>query len=406
MEKKLCELHTLLEHSIKENGLSDDLLKKHLNEFKRLKSYMDENSISIYSSPVGVKYLKFRDNLYSGKKQPKFRYDKRYITLLDGMLVNKWVKKVANKDFNIPFPGPFGNYLIQFLKNYCEENRLHIRTRNNYYRSLFRFCERMQHDNVCSIQDITAERLLNFVSSIHNCRDHVVIILRAAVKKMYKDSLIDYRTATILDQLKKKSLKKLPSYYSSQEVFALENKVERISKPGKRDYAMILLATRLGLRSSDIRYLKFSNIDWEENIIRLEQYKTKKIVELPLLIDVGEALIDYIKNGRPKSDSKYIFLRAVGPYDSISDAALYNVIRKYLAKTNVDVNNRKIGSHTLRHSLATNMLKNGTSIVTISETLGHASTVTTMDYLHLDTNGLLQCSLDVPLVDVNFYAQW
>lgn len=59
----------------------------------------------------------------------------------------------------------------------------------------------------------------------------------------------------------------------------------------------------------------------------------------------------------------------------------------------------------MRHSLATNMLKNGTSIVTISETLGHTSTVTTMDYLKLDIDGLIQCSLDVPLVDVNFYTQ-
>ncbi|MEG1592231.1 site-specific integrase [Chryseobacterium sp.] len=208
-----------------------------------------------------------------------------------------------------------------------------------------------------------------------------------------------------MDHLKIRVKNEIQTCFTSDEILRLEQNVNRTIPKGKRDYAMILLATRLGLRSSDIRYLQFSNIDWKNNIIRLEQFKTKVPIELPLLVDIGEALIDYIKNGRPKVKSKDIFLRANGPYTTLTSAAFYNSIREYLKRTNIDYGNRKHGSHALRHSLATNLLKNRVPISIISDTLGHSNTSVTMNYLHISVENLLECSLDVPMVDGNFYLQ-
>jgi integrase len=182
----------------------------------------------------------------------------------------------------------------------------------------------------------------------------------------------------------------------------VEEAIDRKRAMGKRDYAMLLLATRLGLRSSDIRLLRFSSLDWDNNLITLQQYKTKRPVELPLLTDVGEAIIDYVRHGRPKSDSKYVFLRASAPYEPLTNTGMFN---KYFGRTGLSLAKRRRGGHAMRHSLATNMLKKGTPIAVISDLLGHANSVTTMKYIHLNINGLMKCTMDVPPVDKNFYLQ-
>jgi len=368
---------------------------------------MDDNSIHSYREEIGEKYLAYLALQSNNRRKNKssFNYERRYITLLNGMLTNRWIKKISKKDYNMPFPCSFGEYVMTFLKNYVKARRLNVRTRNNYYSSLFKFCERMQFDEITTLSSITAERVLDFVASVQNCKDHVATIIRALLKQLYNEGIIDFRTASILEELKTRPVEKLPSYYTPMEIMGVEACIDRKYPMGKRDYAMILLATRLGLRSSDIRLLQFSDLDWDNNLIYLEQFKTKKTIELPLLTDVGEAIIDYIQHGRPKSNSKYIFLSAGSPYEPLTSGGLYTIINKYFSRSNVKWAKRRHGVHAMRHSLATNMLKNGSPITIISDTLGHVNSDTTMKYIHLNVDGLLQCALDVPAVDKDFYLQ-
>ena len=404
MEKDIYALQKALENYINSNVFSSFLMKKFSFQFKRLLSFMEENSISMYNKQVGQKYLDFRSLPGNNRRKSAsaYNFEARYITLLNGMLDDEWIKKMSKKDYNIPFPGKIGEYAMGFLVKYAEERRLHVKTRNNYYDSLYKFCERMQFDGITSLSDITSGRVLDFVSSVQNCRDHVAIILRAFLKHLYKEGIIDWRTATILENLKTKTVEKLPSYYTPMEIMGIEASIDRKRAMGKRDYAMLLLATRLGLRSSDIRLLQFSNLDWDKNLIYIQQYKTGKHIELPLLADVGEAIIDYVQHGRPKSDSKYVFLRAAAPYEPLTNIGLFN---KYFRRANLSLAKRRRGGHAMRHSLATNMLKKGTPITIISDSLGHADSATTMKYIHLNISGLLKCTQEVPPVDENFYLQ-
>ena len=173
----------------------------------------------------------------------------------------------------------------------------------------------------------------------------------------------------------------------------IESSVNQSTSVGKRDYAMLLLATRLGLRSSDIAGLQFSNLDWDRNIIRLIQYKTKREIELPLLKDVGEAIINYVKYGRPSSSSKQIFLSSLAPYNPVNGAVVSLSVRKIISHSKIDTTDRKKGPHAMRHTLASQLLRNGVSLPVISETLGHKSTQTTMSYLRIDIDGLMKCTL-------------
>lgn len=198
---------------------------------------------------------------------------------------------------------------------------------------------------------------------------------------------------------------KLPSIYSAEEIQQIELSVEQSGPVGKRDYAILLLATRLGLRASDICRLKFEHLDWDHNIIAFTQYKTRKAIELPLLTEVGEAIVNYLRYSRPISRHPEIFLSARPPYRPMFRWGINNAISRIMRESGIDISGRKFGPHAMRHSLASRLLANGVSLPVISESLGHDSSLSTMEYLRVDLSSLMGCALDVPLVNPAFYEQ-
>lgn len=127
----------------------------------------------------------------------------------------------------------------------------------------------------------------------------------------------------------------------------------------------------------------------------MNQNKTKKYITLPLLNNVGNAIIDYIKNGRPNVNSKYIFLNNKNEKFKLN-SDFYNIFRKYLKLANIDISNKKyIGTYSLRHSLATTLLQNRTQLSTISSILGHTDISNTAVYLKVDIPSLRKCCLDL-----------
>jgi len=175
--------------------------------------------------------------------------------------------------------------------------------------------------------------------------------------------------------------------------------VDRANPVGKRDYAILKLAACLGIRSGDIVNLKFENIDWNKNEIRYEKEKGGQPHTLPLLNDVGESIIDYLKNGRPHSDLKFIFIKHCAPYTELTASALHPIMRKYrtLAKLPTEPP-RKAGLHALRHSLASAMLEDATPLPVISEVLAHKKVATTRIYTRIDILSLRKCALEVPVL--------
>ena len=199
---------------------------------------------------------------------------------------------------------------------------------------------------------------------------------------------------------------KLPSVYSTEEITKVINTIDRGNPVGKRNYLCLLLAARLALRSSDIRNLKFSNIFWEENIIRLIQVKTGHPVELPLLPEIGNAIIDYLKYGRPESDSPFIILTSIPPYEPLKPLRVYRITMKAFKRAGISILDRKHGPHALRHSLSSRMLESLTTMPVISEVLGHTNSGSTMFYLRIDTTSLKLCALDAPELRNSFYEQF
>ena len=194
--------------------------------------------------------------------------------------------------------------------------------------------------------------------------------------------------------------RKIPEYYTAEEVHRILAAVDRSNPTGKRNYAMILLAARYGLRIGDIRELKFSEVDFSNNTISIVQSKTGRPLTHTLLPDVGWALIDYLKHGRPQSSSPCIFVRHTVPYKELgSNDNMIQVIQKYANAAGImkSSTHKRCSFHMLRYSLATELLEKNVSLSTISGILGHSELNITAKYTQLNTNQLKECALEVPL---------
>jgi len=174
--------------------------------------------------------------------------------------------------------------------------------------------------------------------------------------------------------------------------------IDRQSAAGKRDYAMILATARLGLRISDLRQLELGDLDWRAKTITIVQHKTGRPLSLPLLDDVGWAIIDYVGHGRPETASLKVFVKHRHPFDAFGNSSsVASRLSRHAARARITFAPGEVcGMHSLRGALAVAMIGNDTPIPVVSAVLGHASSDTTQAYyLRFDVDRLRCCALDV-----------
>jgi integrase len=199
----------------------------------------------------------------------------------------------------------------------------------------------------------------------------------------------------------------VPAVYTPIEVEQLLAATERSTEIDKRNYAIILIATRLGLRASDIAGMTFSCLNYSNTTIRVVQTKGKNkgksTVELPMLDDIKDALGDYIDNGRRQSQDEHIFINKRGYRQGmISPPTITQIVRCALNRAGIDCNNRKCGPYSLRSSLATALLSEGNDYRTIQKASGHKDIVTSKYYARADIDQLRPCALSVPAPAMKF----
>ncbi|MFR9543414.1 MAG: site-specific integrase [Rikenellaceae bacterium] len=328
----------------------------------------------------------------------------RNIYILDDFLSSGNIRKKTCNTVKYPLPNEIGNVAEQFLLK-LGQLRLNKKTIHEHRRMLSYFITGLELKNINKINDIREDDIVDFIDAAQVNKDHHYNTVKKFCKYLYDHNLTNRNLSYIINKSCLHKQNKLPSFYNLDEIKQIEQSVEQSSYVGKRDYAILLLATRLGLRASDIANISFENFDWDSNKIILTQYKTGKNLELPLLTEVGEAVINYLKFARPKSELSCIFFTFQAPFRQITNKAVTQIISKIIRLSGVDIANRRFGAHSMRHSLASRLLNNGISLPIISESLGHTNIVSTMDYLRIDINSLVKCCLEVPIVATDFYNQ-
>lgn len=226
--------------------------------------------------------------------------------------------------------------------------------------------------------------------------EHKLCAVRSFLRFAVSDGLVDAAVLDAVPAAKSTRQARIPSVWDPADVTKILEAVDRGNPCGRRDYAIILLITRLGLRGVDVKRLEFGDLDWPGNRVSVMQAKTGHRVVLPLLKDVGWALIDYIRHGRPASDCPQVFLRHTAPIGSFSDQDhLHQILVKHARAAHVPLGEkRRHGMHSLRHTLATRLLEDGTPVEQIADILGHQSVSSTGVYLKSSLGLLAACALD------------
>jgi integrase/recombinase XerD len=188
-------------------------------------------------------------------------------------------------------------------------------------------------------------------------------------------------------------LSTLPRYLQAEDVDHVLSVCDPSTPQGTRDKAILLLLSRLGLRAGDIARLSLADIDWRSATLRVTG-KSRRESYLPLPQEVGEALLHYLKHGRPPHADPHIFLSVVAPWAPLSRCGVSSVAAQALRRSGVDT--PSFGAHVFRHTVATALLRQGVPLQTIGDILRHASIETTTHYAKVDVNLLRQLTRPWP----------
>ena len=286
-------------------------------------------------------------------------------------------------------------YLASLSYRNLEKNTVDLY--NYVFRKMVSFSEIETAEELFLLKPVNIQCAISGFAAACNSESMSTIlpILRSILKELHSKGWIEKDiSGAVINGINRK--RSVASYISPTDE---ERLIEQLNNESKRDKAVILLVLRLGLRDCDITGLTFNEIDWMNDRIIITQKKTGKLLKLPLLPDVGNALLDYTKNERPKRGDgyRYIFLRSQAPYNKLS--SVYPICSRLLLKLGITpVNGNRTGVHLFRYSLVHKLLKAKVPHQIITDTLGHISKESDKPYLSMEESMLRQCALDLSVI--------
>lgn len=256
----------------------------------------------------------------------------------------------------------------------------------------------LESQGIQNFSDFDIGRIYEFITSLPYASQtisNMQFAIREYFNLMFESGLSSFDGRQVFPVIFTNKRDRIISYYQDEEVRNLINAIDISQPDGIRDKCMVLLAAQTGLRAGDITHLTFDEIVWDKNLISKKQHKTSLPVVVPLPENVKLLLVDYIKNYRPDSRDRSVFI-CPDTYQCYCDSELYYIANKYFRRAEISIGNRRHGPHALRHSLASNLLKNNTPMPVITGILGHKDINTTSKYLSIDIESLRLCCLEVP----------
>lgn len=399
----LTELINSLELELIRQGYKESTLNYYRTNWKHIKAYFELQNEDYFSERIAMKYVDNKCDFFAKEKANKLTQSNVYLFRVvrmmgdfaeHGTVLSRYHSTLSrvNDECNKKRIADFSVYCVakmEYSKSTCK----------SYYRITENFISYLEANNI-EISELTASIMTDFTKTLlgysYKTVEFTLCGTRAFLRFLFNEGHIEKDLSFTIPVMQTRKQTKIPSVWDKADIEKLLNAIDRSNPCGKRDYAIILLVTKLGLRCIDVKHLKFSNFNWNNNYIELKQSKTHKIIRLPLLKDLGWAISDYLKNGRPISESDVIFLRHLAPIAPFSDEDhLHQIMMKYIRIAKIKTGNKKVGMHSLRHSLATTLLENNEPIDRISDILGHQSVDTTPTYLKSSINLLRECTLDM-----------
>jgi site-specific recombinase XerD len=391
-----------LEQELLRLGYTEGTMKFYRNRWQKLMNFANKRGEIHYSEQLGINFvLEYfgiaQDDFGKTLTQPQTQ-ELRVIRMIGDYHLHRSVLRRYMKHRQL-LTEPCYIEANDSFKKYCEQRDYSRVTIEHYVKQSAYFLDFLASQGIVDFAQITLEDVNAYIRTLagftYKTVEQNLCSVRAFFRFLHNNGTIHSDLASKMPMVKARKQAAIPSVWTQAELKSLINAIDRGSPKGKRDYAIILIACRLGLRSRDIKNLRFENFLWTEKKLSFIQSKTRQPMELPLVQDVGWAIIDYLKYGRPKVDSPYVFVRHLAPFLPFSEGDhLDQLIKTYMGRAHIPILKKRRGMHSLRHTMASVLLEKDTPLPVISDIIGHLDTNSTAVYLKVDMKRLSECPLD------------
>jgi len=395
----LQELIALAEANVRKLNYAPDGLRKMQTTWRQFEKYSNSHGRDTFDDELAASFLKERYNYpdpfvirHSSHVNGKANALRKLSDLqMHGRFLSRFKKQLL-------YITPEFRPSVDVFVAYCRKKNIVEDSIRRHQKKLNDFFEHLLLHGISRPEQITAAAISEYVTSLAGyamkTAEGIIFVLRHYFRAIFYAEILSEDLSDAVPKLHFPKPDKIPAVWDSKNVEMLLSAVDRGSPIGKRDYAILQIVISLGLRDGDVRELKFENMKWSANRIEFVQSKTSQTQSLPILPEVGNAIIDYLKNGRPASDSPFLFIKHTAPYDGIQKAG--NIVTKYLRLAKIPIpSDRRHGVHSLRHSLANRLLAQEVPLNLIAGILGHTTMNSTKAYMHLDIQNLRRCALEV-----------
>lgn len=378
---------------------SPETVKKYSKACNMILTFYEEYQQTSYDANVNNQIRYGLQLFHKERKSLKYCED-RYTFRVLGMLDDYYVGHPFKEKY--PAVSRYKHQLGPYYQNLAEEFRSSLAVKENTVSMLYSiardFFYHLQQQQVTDLATVHQENLYDFLrieyKDHQGCMNNVTYVLRLICEYFRNKGFQNFPLELMPFSLSPSKTKILPSFERKD----MENILAQpdINTPaGKRDYAILMLASVTGIRAIDIANIKLVDLDWKEMNIHFIQHKTGFGLSLPLVASAAAAVADYILNARPEADSPYIFLTKVAPYRKLSDkSSVANVLNKYIKLAGIEKNRNDGKSfHAFRRSMGLWLLDTASSPEMISQILGHHSKNVLKRYLPLNPSKLSICAL-------------
>lgn len=398
----LPDLISELEQELLRLGYTKGSMTFYRRRWNQLMAYAEDRGECYYTEQLGMDFLKeffgvtqedFSRTLPQGETQ-----EIRVIRMVGDFQLHHAVLRRYLKHKEI-LTTPFFVDIRSRFQSSCEKKGYSQVTTEHYVKQSSYLMDYLAAQGMNDFTAVTLDTVNAYIRTLagfsYKTVEQHICSLRAFFRFLYQEGIMPDDLAAKMPMVKARKQTAIPSVWTHEELKQLVGAIGRESPKGRRDYAIILIACRLGLRCTDIKNLCFENFNWTEKKICFTQSKTGQPMELPLVPDVGCAVIDYLKYGRPKVDSSRIFVRHMAPFLPFAEGDhLDQLIRTYMVKAHIPMRGKHRGMHSLRHTMASVLLEKDTPLPVISDIIGHLDTNSTAVYLKVDMERLAECPLD------------
>ncbi|MDF2791388.1 MAG: hypothetical protein K0S80_4490 [Neobacillus sp.] len=398
----LVQLINDLDQEMIRLGYTEGTMNFYRRRWKNLLQFAHERGETFYSEQLGIDFVEkcfhiFEKDLNGTLSQSETQ-ELRVIRIIGNFQLHRTILRRYYKHKEI-LTDPYFIQIRKSFKQYCSNKDYSKVTIDHYVKLSARFMDYLSSQKVTECKEINLILINNYIKTLagytYKTVEQNICSMRAFLRFLLETGEIQTNLAEKTPMVQARKQTRIPSVWTEDELKKLIVAIDRGSPKGKRDYAIILMACCLGLRSRDIKNLKIEHFHWEEKKLIFTQSKTRQPISLPLIPEVGWAVIDYLKYGRPKVDSPYVFVKHMAPFGPFSEEDHLNqLIKRYMEFAHLPTLKKRRGMHSLRHTLASMLLEKDTPLSAISDILGHVDTDSTSVYLKVDIKKLRECSLD------------